>query len=187
MGLVLQSMLPLGLYFNSQYGTTELRWRYPLENIYTGNNLSVMAGLNASWVNHPWNLMVSCGKYGPLEPFCSHASVLFSFAYARSPSLIISLLWEIIKEKKFVVIATMQPTLLTRVIKVQCQLFKMWPSNGLYSTMLLWNPCYAASHLGSHLTLSSPSEWLCSVVWKVLPLRVKGWQGAHIIHLQELM
>lgn len=139
-----------------------------------------MAELNASRVNHPWNLMVSCGKYGPLEPFCLHASVLLQLCgcAAHHQSYCCYEKWLRNKSSVYSHYNTANSINLGDHLWIKFWLFKTWQSSSF-----MQNRC----HVASHLTLSFPSEWLCSLVWTVLPLRVKGWQEAHIIQLlQEL-
>lgn len=109
-----------------------------------------MAQLNASWVNHPWNLMVSCGKYGPLEAFCLHASVLCSVACVCSTSSLIWLLWENIKEENQCLLFLIR-TINTinsgdhLPIKVWWQLFKTWHFNR-YCAAMKSLPCCITSY-----------------------------------------
>lgn len=77
------------------------------------------------------------------------------------------------------------------LIKVQRQLLKTW-SNSLHTTVQGFHYCAAMKPLPCCITSwilsytpSLSSEWLCSVVWTVLPLWVKGWQGTDII--QEIL
>lgn len=113
--------------------------------------------------------MMACGKCGLLEPFCLHASVLYSRACAYSTSSIISLLWEIIREEKECLFLFQQYSTINSgdclQIKVQCQLSKTWQSNSLlcrdFITVLQWNPCHVASHLTLFLFLLNDSAQWC--------------------------